>query len=72
MKYYIGRTSRNFKTRFIEYEKYFMYVKGRSSFANHVTEEGYDMRNVGCIMTILHKENNFKFHEKNFEPGPGF
>ena len=61
-KFYIGRTNRNFKTRFKEHKKYFIYGEGRSNFSTHVIEEGHEMnKNIEDTMTILNKESN---HEK--------
>ena len=38
-KFYIGRTNRNFKTRFKEHKKDFIYGEGRSNFSTHIIEE---------------------------------
>ena len=57
-KFYLGRTNRNFKTRFKEHKKYFIYDEGRSNFSTHVIEEGHEMKNIDDIMIILHKESN--------------
>ena len=60
-KFYIGITNRNFKTRFKEHKKDFIYDEERSNFSTHVIEEGREMKHIENIMTILHKESN---HEK--------
>ena len=54
---YINKT---FKTRFEEHND-FIWGEERSSFANHIIEEGHEMKNVDDLMIILHNENN---HEK--------
>ena len=54
----IGRTNRNFKTRFKEHKQDFIYGEGRSNFSTHVREEGHEMKHIEDIMTILHKESN--------------
>ena len=56
-KVYIARTNRNFKTRFKDHKKYFIYRQGRSNFSNNIIEEGHEMNNIDNIMTILHNEN---------------
>ena len=57
-KFYIEQTNSNFKTRFKEQKKDFIYGEGHSNFSNHVIEEGDEMKNMVNIMAILHKENN--------------
>ena len=59
-KFYIERTNKNFKTRFKEHKKDFIY-EGHSKFSSHVIEESHEMKIMDNIMSILHKENN---HEK--------
>jgi hypothetical protein len=57
--FYIGRTNRDFKTRFKELKKYFIIGERRSNFSTLVIE-GHGMKNIDSIMSILHKENNLK------------
>ena len=39
--FYIGRTNRNFNTRFKEHRKDFRYAEGKSKFSEHVLNEGH-------------------------------
>ena len=54
-KFYLKQTNRNFKTRFKNIKKYFIYGEGRSNFGNTIVEEGHEMRNIDNIMTIYLK-----------------
>ena len=53
-KFYIGRTNRNFNTRFKEHRKDFRYAESKSKFSEHVLNEGHEMK----TMPIIHLENN--------------
>ena len=44
--HYIGRMNGNCKTRFKEHTD-FIYDKGHSNFANHLIEEGHDIKKYG-------------------------
>ena len=57
-KFYIGRTNRNFNTRFKEHRKYFRYTEGKSKFSDHVLTEGHDMKEMEETMSIIHLEHN--------------
>ena len=60
-KFYIGRTNRNFNTRFKEHRKDFRYAEAKSKFSEHVINEGHEMKRIEETMNIIHQENN---HEK--------
>ena len=57
-KFYIGRTNRDFKTRFKEHKNDFIYGEGRYNFSTYVIEEGHENKNIDDIMIILHKDSN--------------
>ena len=56
-KFYIGRTNRNFKTRFKDHRTDFMYTKG-PQFGDHLILKSYEVEYIEEIMTILHTGNN--------------
>ena len=56
--FYIGRTNRNFNTRFKEHRKDFRYADGKSKFSEHVLNEGHEMKTIEETMSIIHLENN--------------
>ena len=51
--------SGNFKTRFKENRKDFMHAEGKSKFAEHLMQKGYEMKNIENIMTITHMKINY-------------
>ena len=57
-KLYVGRTNRNFKTRFKEHRKDFRFAEGKSKFSEHVLKEGHKMKTIEETMSIIHLENN--------------
>jgi GIY-YIG catalytic domain. len=59
-KFYIGRTNRNFNTRFKEHRKDFRYAEGKFKFSEHVLNEGYEMKTIEESMPIIHQENNHR------------
>jgi hypothetical protein len=62
-KFCIGRTNRNFKTRFKRHKKDFIYGEGRSNFSAHVREECHEMKNTDDITTkkaTMKKSINWK------------
>ena len=56
-KFYIGRTNRDFNTRFKENRKKFRYAEGKPKFSKHVLKEGPEMKTIEETMTIIHLEN---------------
>ena len=58
--FYIGRTNRNFNTRFKEHRKDFGYAEGKSKFSEHVLKEGHEVKTIEETMSILHLENNHR------------
>ena len=44
--FYIGRTNRNFNTRFKEHRKDFLHAQGKSKFSEHVPKEGHEMKTI--------------------------
>ena len=59
-KLYIGKTKRNFKTRFNEHRKDFPTSTGKSTFSEHILNAGHEMRPVEETMRILRFENDSK------------
>jgi GIY-YIG catalytic domain. len=57
-KFYIGRTKRNFRTRFNEHRRDFATSTGMSTFSEHVLNAGHEMRPMEETMTILYFEND--------------
>ena len=51
-KFYIGRTKRNFKTRFNEHRRDFATSTGKSTFSEHIPNAEHE------TMTIQHLEND--------------
>ena len=58
--FYIGRTKRNFKTRFNEHRKDFATSTGKSAFSEHILNAGHEMWPMEETMTILHFKNDPK------------
>ena len=58
--YNIGRTNRNFNTRFTEHRKDFRYAEGKSKFSEHVLKEGHEMKTIEETIPIIHLENNHR------------
>ena len=52
-KFYIGRSNRNFNTRFKEHRKDFRYAEGKSKFSEYILNGGHEMK-------IKHLENNHR------------
>jgi GIY-YIG catalytic domain. len=59
-KYYIGRTNRNFNTRFKEHRKDFKYAEGKSKFFEHVLNERHEMKTIEETMSIIHIEKTIE------------
>jgi GIY-YIG catalytic domain. len=57
-KFYIGRTKRNFKTRFNEHRRDFITSTGNSTFSEHILNAEHEMWPMEETMTILHFEND--------------
>ena len=57
-KFYIGKTNRNFNTRFKEHRKDFRHAEGKSKFSEHVLKEGHKKKTIEETMSIIHLENN--------------
>ena len=58
--FYIGRTNRNFNTRFKEHRKDFRYAAGESKFSELVLKEGHEMKTIEETMSIIHLENKHR------------
>ena len=59
-KFYIGRTNRNFNTRFKEHRKDFRYAEGKSKFSEHALNEGHELKTIEETMSIIQLENNHR------------
>jgi GIY-YIG catalytic domain. len=59
-KLYIGRTNRNFNTRFKEHRKDFRYTEDKSKFSDQVLREGHEMKTIEETMSIIHLKNNYR------------
>ena len=58
-KYYVGRTTRNFKIRYNEHIKDFIYNRGKSNYANHLYSHNHEYDIIENSLEILHTEYNF-------------
>ena len=56
-QFYVGRTNRNFNTKFKEYKKGFRYAEGKSKFSEHVLNEGHEMKTAEKKFVL---ENNHR------------
>jgi GIY-YIG catalytic domain. len=54
-KFYIGRTNRNFNTRFTEHRKDFKHAESKSKFSD---KEGHEMKTIEETMSRIQLENN--------------
>jgi len=53
-KKYTGQTGRSFRTRFKEHLRDFRHANGKSSFAQHLLDNGHDAGPIEDIMSTLH------------------
>ena len=53
----LGRTNRNFDTRFKEHRKYFRYAEGKSKFPEHFLNKRHEMKTIEETMPTIHQEN---------------
>ena len=54
---YTGQTERSFRTRFQEHLREFRHGKGKSSFAQHLLENGHGIGPIEDIMSTIHITN---------------
>ena len=54
----MGRTNRNFNTRFKEHWKDFRYAECKSKFSEYFLKEGHEMKTIQDTTSIIHLENN--------------
>ena len=59
-KFYIGRTNRNFNTRFKEHRKDFRCAECKLKFSKHVLKEGHEMKTIKETTSIIHLENSHR------------
>ena len=50
-EFYIGRTNRNFKIKFKEHKRDFIYFDGKYKLANELIDRGHEITNIEEIIT---------------------